>query len=480
MITKLSRLIIKGGVLSPGELKAICNTAETLGLDSISFGSRQDILFPDEVDSKKLESIDNIQIVKQEEEGFENIISSYVSANIFPNTSWLTGAKYLYVLEQFRKTPKLKVNITDPKQRLVPLFTGHINFIASEHEDYWYLFVRLPQWNHMEEYPVLIYSWDMAKIELAIEDMLQEEPETIETIFDLVNDAVDTNNRTIDIPLEVAFHPFPYYEGMNRIGNDKYWLGLYWRNNKYDLDFLKEMCDLCSQSKIGKISITPWKSFIVKGIPIETKLYWEKFLGRKGINVRHSMLELNWHLPVANNDALELKKYLVAKFDQEDISTYGLTFAITSYTKKAYYFTSIVIEKNKSIIATEDFKARDTYNLLYAKNFDPNTREYITHVQEVDKEELPNLLMELSHLYFELLGVEKDELNNSKLEEEKVGVNVFQCKDCLTVYNKTFGDITQNIMPETLFDDLPETYTCSICEAPKQSFEKRIIIKSLA
>ena len=88
--------------------------------------------------------------------------------------------------------------------------------------------------------------------------------------------------------------------------------------------------------------------------------------------------------------------------------------------------------------------------------------------------------MELSHLYFELLGVEKDELNNSKLEEEKVRVNVFQCKDCLTVYNKTFGDITQNIMPETLFDDLPETYTCSICEAPKQSFEKRIIIKSLA
>jgi hypothetical protein len=42
----------------------------------------------------------------------------------FRNTSWLTGNKFLYVLEQFKEQPDLKVNITDPKQQLVPLFTG--------------------------------------------------------------------------------------------------------------------------------------------------------------------------------------------------------------------------------------------------------------------------------------------------------------------------------------------------------------------
>jgi len=68
------------------------------------------------------------------------------------------------------------------------------------------------------------------------------------------------------------------------------------------------MCDLCSENKIGKISITPWKSFIVKGIPQHSKLKWEKFLGKFGINVRHSMLEMNWHLPVNDKDALSLKK----------------------------------------------------------------------------------------------------------------------------------------------------------------------------
>ncbi|MHA7943216.1 rubredoxin [Formosa sp. 3Alg 14/1] len=472
---ELSRLIVKGGVLSPGELKSICLTAESLGLDTISFGSRQDILLSGKVDPKDLETVDNLQVVPSHGEGSVNIVSSYVSAGIFSSTSWLTGEKYLYVLEQFRQNPQLKINITDPRQRLVPLFTGHLNFIASEHEDYWYLYVRLPDWEKTEVYPALIYSWDMAKIQTTIEGLLKEEPESVEMIFDLVNDAIDANNRTIDKPLQVPFYPFPYYEGMNRIGNDKYWLGLYWRNNKYDLAFLKAMCDLCSDCKIGKISITPWKSFIVKDIPNDTKLIWEKFLGKFGINVRHSMLELNWHLPVGNEEALKLKKYLVANFDQNDISTYGLTFGITELAKKAYYFTSIVIEKNEQPKALSDYKIRDTYNLLYAKNFDPNSREYITHVQDVDQVELPGLLMELSQLYFEQLGTERDEEKLTKKADTTVEAEVYQCQDCLTVYNETYGDQTQDITPHTSFTDLPDTYVCSLCEAPKSNFVRKLL-----
>lgn len=471
------RLRINGGVLSPGELKYICEAAEELGLDAISFGSRQDIIFPEAIDENKFSEFDKIQFIKPKRDGIENIASSYVSAEILPSTSWLTSDRYLYVLEQFKNKLKLRVNITDPKQRLVPLYTGNINFIASEHEDYWYLYVRLPDWKKTQMYPALIYSWDMDKIELAIENILQEEPETIETVFDLVTDAVATNNRTVDKPLEVPFYPFPYYEGMNRIGTDRYWLGLYWRNNRYDITFLKAMCDLCSENKIGKISITPWKSFIVKGIPLKSKLKWEKFLGKYGINVRHSMLEMNWHLPVNDKEALSLKKYLVTNFDQNDISTYGLTFGIANYESDTYNFTSIVVQKNKQPEAISDFKIRDTYNLLYAKNFDPNTREYIMHVQDVDKVELPGLLMELSQLYFEQLGTEKEEENYIDAVKETATEEVHQCVDCLTMYNEAYGDVTKNIEPNTPFESLPETYECSLCEAPKSSFEKKVLVK---
>ncbi|MCB4798110.1 rubredoxin domain-containing protein [Neotamlana laminarinivorans] len=472
------RLRINGGVLSPGELKYICEAAEYLGLDAISFGSRQDIIFPEEIDESKFSKFDKITFVKPKRDSVENLSSSYVSADILPSTSWLTSDRYLYIIEQFKHDLKLRVNVADPKQRLVPLFTGNINFVASHHQDYWYLYIRLPGWKKTQMYPALIYSWDMDKIEIAIEQVLKEDPENVETIFQLVSDAVDTNNRTVDKPLEVPFYPFPYYEGMNRIG-DKYWLGLYWRNNRYDIKFLKSLCEICAENKIGKISITPWKSFIVKGIPTEFKLQWEKFLGKFGINVRHSMLEMNWHIPVNDKDALNLKKYLVTNFDQNDISTYGLTFGITNFDSTTYNFTSIVIEKNKAPEAVGDFIIRDTYNLLYAKNFDPNTREYIVHVQDVDMVELPGLLMELSKLYFENLGNESSESEAELVISETLEEEVYQCTECLTVYNKLYGDITQNILPNTSFEALPETYKCSLCEAPKSSFDKKVLINKV-
>ncbi len=473
---KLNRILINGGVLSPGELKHICETAESLGMNSISFGSRQDIIFPKDIEKKDLEELKTLQFVFPDEDEIHNIVSSYVSSDIFNNTSWLTSARYLYVIEQFKYKPRLRINITDPKQRLVPLFTGNINFIASENEDYWHLYLRLPNWRKTKMYPALIYSWDLHKVAQAIEDVLIEEPENVDTVFELVNDAIETNNRTVDKPLEVPFHPFPYYEGMNRI-EDKYWLGLYWRNNLYDTTFLKEMCDLCFENKIGKISITPWKSFIVKGIPIESKLVWEKLLGRFGINVRHSMLELNWHLPVNNIEALNLKKYLVTNFDQNDISTYGLTFGITDFDHNSYNFTSIVIEKNKQPEQIGDFVIRDTYNLLYAKNFDPNTREYIVHVQDVDKVELPGLLMELSKLYFEQLGSEQEVNSPKTSKKETTEEEIHQCSECMTVYHKDYGDVTQNITPGTSFEELPSSYECSVCGAPKSSYEKKVLVK---
>jgi len=146
MSKQLNRLIVRGGVLSPGELKYICESVESLGVKTISFGSRQDILLPKKVNSVNLEQFDKLKVVEANETGVENIVSSYVCADIFSSTSWLTGDRYLYLLEQFKSKSTLKINLTDPKQRLVPLFTGHINFIASEHEDYWYLYIRLPEW----------------------------------------------------------------------------------------------------------------------------------------------------------------------------------------------------------------------------------------------------------------------------------------------------------------------------------------------
>ncbi|WP_332912269.1 hypothetical protein [Algoriphagus boritolerans] len=114
---------------------------------------------------------------------------------------------------------------------------------------------------------------------------------------------------------------------------------------------------------------------IIKGIGEDYKLEFEKLLGQYGINVRHSMLELNWHLPVNNKSAIKLKKYLVSYFDKHDISTYGLTFGITDYTRKAYYFTSIIIEKKRASTRIERLENQEyLQSALCKKTLTPTRR----------------------------------------------------------------------------------------------------------
>jgi rubredoxin len=250
-----------------------------------------------------------------------------------------------------------------------------------------------------------------------------------------------------------------------------YWLGLYWRNNEYDLAFLKEFCDFCLESRVGKICITPWKSFIIKGINKKYKLNLEKLLGKKGINVRHSSLELNWHLPVDDKEALELKKFIVKNFDQNDISTYGLNFSIYESENNETYFTSAVIEKNQVSTIIKEYQVKPTYNVLYCKNFNPNTREYLIYAQNVDKMELPGLLMELSKLYFEKLGEEEADSDEKLNIEPKIEKEVYQCNECLTVYDSNYGDLNFNIEAGTPFKNLPSDYKCSVCEASKEAYK---------
>ncbi|WP_431125976.1 rubredoxin [Flagellimonas flava] len=470
----LHRILIKGGVTSPGELKDSIAMLEAAGLSEVHFGSRQDLLFPlDARDETTIESVSKYNTDVIGHRSYQNIVSSYVSADIFEMTYWLKGSTYLYILEAFDYLPKLKVNITDPKQRLVPLFSGNLNFIASEQEDYWYLHLNLPGWTDVDFYPVLIYSWDIVTVSKAIEKMYVQ-AEDVTSLFDLLSNSLETNNKTVQKKLDAPYLTFPYYEGMNRMGLDQYWLGLYWRNNRYDLKFLKDFCGFCLDNSIGKICITPWKSFIVKGIKQKHRPELERFIGQRGINVRHSQLEMNWHLPVDDQEAFELKKFLVRNFDENDISTYGLTFGISNDVGKRSHFASVIIEKNQSPSIVKDFNVRPTYNVLHFKNFDPNTLTYVSYAQDVDKLELPGLLMELSKKYFGQLGSSRE----SSQDTERPTINeltVYQCSSCLTIYDEVMGDEKNGIAAGTSFEKLPDSFVCPVCESSKVNFVPSIM-----
>ena len=328
---------------------------------------------------------------------YQNIGSSYLAVNVVETMPWVKEDTYHVIIDNFDYRPKLKINIVDPVQSIVPLFTGELNFIASTEENYWYLYLRDPRkGNAVECWPMLVASQDIAKLSKELEDViLNFLPFTVAELFMIIKNARRIFYKNITEPLKFPENVFPYYEGLNAMRNNQFWLGLYWRNNQYDIDFLSAACRLCQETNIGKINIIPWKAFIIKGIKATDKIRWEKLMGKFGINERHSSLELNWHLPVVDKEALELKRFLVRELDQQDISTHGLTFTIKT-SREMFYFTSIVIEKVKE----PEINPGERYNILYAKNFDPNNSEYIPYARNVKKEIIPALAHRIEQVVF--------------------------------------------------------------------------------
>lgn len=461
------RVFVKGGIISPRDFMNLVLLARELGVEKVHFGSRQDIFFPSNVTDKEIlnrmfEKIGLTYDFKFLD--YQNIVSSYVSMEVMPSHKWLTPAVYHYLLDSFDFHAKVKINFVDPNQSLVPLFTGELNFIASEQERYWYLYLRFQQVSSKPwPLPVLIFESDIPRICKFFEQV--DFNETGVSYQALTNELLSKHKINTKQPETELVYPsanFPYYEGLNRIADGKYWLGLYWRKNDFSIPFIIDLCEHCIETSIGKISLTPWKSFIVKGIDEDDRVGWEKLLGKHGINMRHSSLELNWHLPVLDEEAMSLKNFLVTTLDQQDISTYGLTFTIKT-TKEAILFTSVVIEKNTD-------SSLESYNVMYSKDFDPNSCEYFYFVKEVPKETLPPLLIELSKMYYEQI----DEKNKPQLSVPKEIVNtddsIYQCGKCLTIYDSNFGDEQADIAPGTLFNNLPTTYKCGVCGNPKKGF----------
>lgn len=469
----LLRVLIPGGVLSPAELQQIIVMVEALGHSYFYLGSRQDILFPyTENYQEILDKFPEIHLEYASERHFSNIVSSYVAAEILPESSWITSSTYLYILENFDYKPRLKINICDPKQSLVPLFTGHLNYIASETQDFWYLYIRFEDSNGAPIlWPVLVNGWDIPAISQKLETLILEEGmQSAEALFDAVNELQGINNHNFSQKPILPVITFPDYEGMNRMANGQYWLGLYWRNNRYDTRFLKALLSFCREKHIGKVCITPWKSIIIKGINNTDKSTCESILGRYGINPRHSSLELNWHLPVLDEEALSLKRYLVRNFDQNDICTQGLTFSIKN--SPTQLFTSVVVEKNPPSIYGQKYDLRPTYNILHCKNFNPNNHEYLIYAQDVEKEDLPALLMELTREYYTKFYITSTVESQPSIPISQTKDEVFQCLHCLTIYDPKIGDPLQGIDEGTLFSQLPSTYTCPTCEGVYEDFRK--------
>ncbi|WP_171596518.1 rubredoxin [Marinifilum caeruleilacunae] len=467
---ELSRVLIKGGTLSPALFYDIISFAENFGNQYIHLGSRQDILFSCPMNQNH-EHRTEFSLQKKGS-AVQNIVSSFVCVDILPSTSWLYSGIYLKVLEQFNDTHQLRINIVDPKQNMMPLFYGQLNFVASETANYWHLYLNLAADKNLQHWPGLIFTDDIAQFARQLEKVIIQKNLTCKELLvkEIEKIHLQKNTLTSDEKIILPEGFFPYYEGFNKVdGKDLYWIGLYWRNNQYPIPFLKELCELCRKTNVGKISFTPWKTLIIRDINSKDKMYWDELIGRYGLNMRHSSFELNWHLPLLDKLALQLKQYIVSKFDQLDIRTYGLSFSIQRKIDER--LTTIVIRPKGRFPFLGSLDFTRSYTIEYAMDFNPNNNKYVSYAIKLSKKDLPASLYELSKKYsaFQFVHYNTQKLAKNERTESKA-FTVYQCSNCHSVYDERYGDQLANIEAGTPFQLLQEDYCCQLCDSAKSDF----------
>ncbi len=473
-----------GGIISPGELMNILSAAASAGIRSISFGLRQQLFLKglNEVYDKLATELKERNIsFETGAEQYPNIVSSYPAEEIFITKTWLSEGVYKDIFDAFDYTPKLKINISDSKQSFTPFFTGNINWVASDSQHFWHLFIRFPKTNNIYEWPDIAYTNDIAIMTKDIETGIVEKSalfyDTAEANGPLLYERVMLNKQYNVKPAEtkITLPPFmlPYYEGFNRV-NNQYWLGIYRRDEHFSISFLQDVCALCQTTKIGQLCSTPWKSLIVKGIEEKDRALWDTMLGKHQVNVRHAANELNFQVEDDCREGLALKSYLIKHLQKEDIRTFGICIGIKTRRKSEVFSSILVKRKPMFTLGSVGFFYR--YDILCAKDFNPNERTGFTFSHNNFKWKLPKLLRQ-AIVDFYAHTITRQEATVSGLLKRKESAHkeetvewIHQCPKCFSVYDVVFGEPENSIVPGTAFVDLPENYCCPLCEESKKVF----------
>lgn len=471
------KIYVKGGVLSPGELRRIVGAVQYFGTENIHIGNRQDILFKADkkYTSEIAKRIGSSQYHYEIEEfAHSNIVTSFPAKNIYHSTPWLTEDLYLEILSSFNYSPKLKINIVDPCQQLVPLFSGELNFVASSNDNYWYLFLRMEGATKPVMWPVLVDGNEISAMAEAIEGFVATKRKmSLITLESYIYNLRTWNFQIITSEFKLTPSRLFNYEGFHAIG-DKYWLGIYKRDNSFPVNFIENLCILCAQTNIGSINLTPWNSFIIKNIQEKDIPLWENLLGKFGVNTGHSHLELNWQLPELDEHAVKVKNYIFRAFEKTGLRTEGLIFGLSD---ESHDLASSIFITRRSALIFNKFRMFTTYGVRYKKNFNPNSWEVISFADGLKKRNLPNILSYVAGLYYKGLtqdiaaedaSVKESVAYESEVSEKKK--EVYQCAHCLSIYDPAFGDPFHAVVAGIPFADLPDNYSCSLCEAPKADF----------
>lgn len=465
-----------GGIVSPGELRKIAMLAQQFGAGYLQLGNRQQICFSiQEEVAQKFKVRMELLALKYSIGTHEtyNIICSALVKDILKTKVWLTEGEYRDILESFDFQPEIAINIVDPEQYAIPMFTGVLNFVASSVENYWNVYFSLPQQGEQGWMPILIQSDKIASFSMYIQTCFQSKVNILLVeLMDELYQLDSWNFKKVDTyPVVPDYHFFPL-EGFYSNGNT-HWLGIFNKKNKFSISLIDAICVEALDSNLGTIYISTWDSFLFKNIAALRIPNWENLLGLLDVNTGHAAHELNWNINELNQKSFQIKSYVNDYFRIHDKRMEGLIIGVNNDANDNFYSIKIVEESLFTLFGKNYFPV---YHIRYKEDYNPNNPIDVSFMDYIQKKNLPEFI---SYLTQEFFTNKKNKLNSiivkekivpAIMKQKEVFEFVYQCATCLTLYDPFYGDPEEGIISGTSYDELPENYCCSVCSNPKKGF----------
>lgn len=440
MKTQTLNTVSPGGVISTGSLRQLalhCQTADV----HLRIGRRMNLtmdLKPQIVPEFTRRLREWVEFSSSE----NNVISSACSME---SHAWLKESTMIEAAESVASVSSpVEVSLIDPGQTLVPRFESELNFLAMPEEGTWSCVVRREGVVHSTAARILT----------------QDLPEAVSTYSAASSGKLSDRLRVFGGPapgMEPPLSARPEYEGFHKHGG-KWSLGFFHTSGRYDGSLVEEMAYLCTKDSLGRVYLTPWHSFLIKGIPERSLLVWEDYLRRRGIETRHASSALYWRMLGGEPLLYEARDRIVRECISREVPSH-VVFAAGRDTAEEQAAISIEL--------TGRFPARFR---LYSKQYALDRKKHGTFLLGFLPRAVRKLLENASGP-----AVSSPQQTPSALQSAPAVKSThasYVCEECMNVYSAEYGDAVSGVLPGVPFESVPPTYACPVCGADKKRFKK--------
>ncbi len=460
------RVACPGGAIAPGLLRKTVGDICRAGRPGARVGIRQDFIidFPGEKEAGRFSVATGALRA-------ENIASSLIAFGIEPATPWLSEGHYQNLAEALHPVEGVSVSLADPRQQLAPLFPAEVNFVAAEIAHHWHLLLRGPDGGRSECADFLVPSFVLKNIVQWTRSRSAADRAHPAGMYralrkEMGHSALDVARRADDFPRSGP--DLTAYEGFHAGPDGTYRLGIFRENFLYPALLLDELAALSSQHRTGPVYLSPYHSILVKHIPAASLSEWAAFTRRHGLNLRHDTAILGWR--VAESGLLRVRDAIVRILRKTDFALAPGVFAGVDY-EHAETGLALVPETRRFF--------RDRFRLMVREGLPDARGAWVCAGTNLSVQALGALVLDLGTgadrpgSLATLPGREllRDEGQPPVADGPRPSAaGLFQCADCLSVYDPRHGDHFAKIRRNVEFSELPATYSCPVCGGDRAGF----------